>query len=482
MALDEKYSMKDSLTYSLNKNFYPTLLTSVTTAIGFYSFASAKVKPIAQLGVSVAFGVVFTWIVSYLIFPYFLQKIYKDRNPDATKKLDNPDHFAEKISISKRAHKFTHFLSKFKIPIIIISALIFVTSLYLSSLLEINLHPLEEFPHDHIANRSLRYIENNFGAAVGLQIMIDSGEKDGIKDPVFLKKVDEFSNWLETRPTIDRSIGVHQTIKQLNQRLHRDNPNEYKIPDSRELIAQELFFFTLGLPEGKDIHNRISTHYQHIRLSALWTIHSSKEALDEIAIINKKIDEMGLNAKVTGKNPLLFSLNPYVVQMFFRSFSMALFLITLILIFVLRSIPLGLLALIPNIFPIVFGAGFYYITGNEINVASVLIASVCLGVAVDDSIHFIFEYQKYRLGGMDTKKSIAAILTTTFPALLNTTLVIILGFGAFILGDYVPNQKFGVMSGLILAIALLADITILPAILLLIDRNDKRLSKTNTPS
>lgn len=465
LAASKGHTLTSSLSYSLNKNFGPTLLTSITTAVGFYSFSTATVKPIAQLGMAIAFGVLLTWVISYLIFPPFLQWIYRKKYPQNEKELEHPDHFINHIETSSGSQRFVAWLERFKLPTLILSVLLFFGSLSLMGKLEVNLYPLKEFPSDHPANTAMVQVEEKLGAATGLEMMIDSGAPDGIKEPAFMRKVDDFAAWLENRPAIHNTISIHHTIKQLNQRLHQDLEEFYRIPETRELIAQELFFFNLGLPPGRELNNRISTHHQKIRLTAQWDIHNSKDALKEIKVINQEIKKRDLDAVVTGKTPMLHSLNPYIVKIFLQSFSMALILITIILIIVLKSIKLGLMALMPNVFPICLGAALFYLSGNQVDIASVLIASVCLGVAVDDSIHFLFEYQKYRRLGQDTHQAVASVMTTTFPSLLHTTFIIVVGFGSFLLAEYIPNQKFGVFSSIILCLALVADVTILPVVL-----------------
>ena len=183
--------------------------------------------------------------------------------------------------------------------------------------------------------------------------------------------------------------------------------------------------------------------------------------------IQKEADKLGLDILITGKTPLFHALTPYIVKTFNDSFISALIFITIILIIALRSFSLGLLTLIPNVFPLILGAGVFYFTGYDVDMGTVLVASVCLGIAVDDSIHFLFEFKNYKEIGFDSKSAIEKIITTTFPALFMTTILICLGFGAFIFGSYVPNVKFGVSVACILMFALLADFIILPGILLL---------------
>ncbi|MAW08047.1 MAG: hypothetical protein CME61_07165, partial [Halobacteriovoraceae bacterium] len=116
---------------------------------------------------------------------------------------------------------------------------------------------------------------------------------------------------------------------------------------------------------------------------------------------------------------------------------------------------------------LLLGGGLFYFTGFDIDMGTVLVASVCLGIAVDDSIHFLFEYKKFSEMKYSVREVIERLVTTTYPALWMTTLLICAGFGAFIFGNYIPNIKFGVSVAVILMIALVADFIVLPAVLFL---------------
>ena len=132
-----------------------------------------------------------------------------------------------------------------------------------------------------------------------------------------------------------------------------------------------------------------------------------------------------------------------------------------------------MLALIPNLFPLLVGAALYVFSGEYIDIASVLIVAVCLGIAVDDSIHFLFEFKKFRNKGHDLVHTFEMIFTNTAPSLFNTTVLIAIGFGSFIIADYIPNAKFGIMVSLILSIALIADFIVLPAVLIFAEGKQK---------
>ncbi len=461
LCLGRGFSNKAAVEYTLTKNFYPTLLTTLTTGIGFISFSNAKVAPVAGLGLTVGVGVIFAWFVSYFILGpllIFLPKFSKRINQLKTEK------FITEIEPTKRAKSLVVLIQNFRIPIIIFSMFIFLSSLYLGSKMEVNMDPFDQFPSDHEVVKANKKMEKALGAINGIEIVVTT-EKGNAKNPVFLKNVDKYQEWLKENGYLKSTTSLIKVIKQLNKTMKSGNEQDYVIPDSQEEVAQELFFYGLGLPPGQEITNLISIDEDAIRIQGTWTVSSSKAAIKATNEIESKAKDFGLSAYITGKMPLFHDLTPYVVDTFLTSFVFAFIAITIILCFVLGSIKLGLLALIPNVFPLAVGSAMYYLSGLYIDMGTVIIASVCLGIAVDDSIHFLFELKRLMNEGKTTEQAFEVIFTSTLPALYYTTLLLVAGFATFAFAEYYPNFKFGVTVALVLTIALIADVFLLPAIL-----------------
>jgi predicted RND superfamily exporter protein len=460
-----------AIRYSLTKNFYPTLLTSITTFFGFFSFVQAKIIPIADMGLAVGIGVLVTWLGTYFILAPLIILLLG-------RKTKNESHGEQEITTAIKPTQAIYNRIKWlernaKIIISVTLVTVFMT-LYFSSKLIINMDPFEQFPRGHEIVKMIDVMENKMDAITTVEIMVNSGMHDGIKDPEFLQKVDEYTNWLLAQPYIYKVVSVLDIFKKLNQVFHNSENQHYVIPQTKNMAAELLLFYELGLPPGREINNLVSIHYDSLRLTGFWNVHNSQEANIFIKDINDKARELGLNSVVTGKMPLFHELTPYVVETFLISICIALFAITITLVLVLKSFKLGLLALIPNVFPLFVGAALYQILGFDVDMGTVIIASVCLGVAVDDSIHFLFEYKKLKDMGKNITDNLALIFTNTFPSLFFTTILLAIGFGSFTLADYIPNAKFGGAVAVILVFALLADFLILPAILILTDKTKKQ--------
>ena len=220
--------------------------------------------------------------------------------------------------------------------------------------------------------------------------MIDSGRKDGIKDPAFLRKVSEFKIWLESLPLVDKTVDLVDIIYQMNQHLNAGDESYRIIPNSHKEVAELLFLYTMS-PQGMDINNRMSLDQDALRMSVLWTVQESKDWGDLVSQIEAKGKEMGLTIAVTGKTNLFQQMMGYVVTTFFQSIVMASFLVCLLMIALFRSLKIGLISLIPNLLPLVYGGAFPFknFNGYESKYRNALVVSVCLGIVVDDTIHFL---------------------------------------------------------------------------------------------
>ena len=130
---------------------------------------------------------------------------------------------------------------------------------------------------------------------------------------------------------------------------------------------------------------------------------------------------------------------------------------------------MGLVSLVPNAVPLLLGSGLLYLLGVNLDIGTVIIASVCLGIAVDDTIHFLANYNRYRNEGASAEQAIGKVFTNTVPALVTTTTVLVAAFGCFVLATFIPNQNFGFFVAVVLSIALITDLTLLPALLMTLD-------------
>lgn len=449
---------------SLQKNIIPTLLTTLTTMIGFLSLTLTDLLPIKRLGMMAGLGGTIAWIFTIFIIgpilfkislpvPQFLINTYGHLSSDGNRKAA--------ISLN-----FIRWIGRHRLKILLSFTVVTLFSLYIGLKNEINANPYSYFSDNTTIKSSNTFIKESFGGTSGPEFMISTGLEDGIKDPAFLLKVEAFKKWLEEYPFVDKTIDIVDIVKEMNQSLHGGDPDYFRIPDDKEAVAQLLFLYTLSLPQGMDLNNRMSLDYETMRMSVLWRIHTSKEWGQWIEVIEKKAQEMGLDLVVTGKTNLFQKMMSYVVITFAKSIVTASFLVCILMMLLFGSWKIGLISLLPNFLPLIIGGGFMYMTGMSLNIGTAIVASVCLGIAVDDTIHFLSQFYHWRTQGKTREEALTQVMTFTGSALIVTTVILVFAFGLFVLGSFTPNVNFGVMCAFILTVALIVDMVFLPALLI----------------
>jgi predicted RND superfamily exporter protein len=456
---------KDAAYYSLTKNFLPTLLTSLTTAVGFFSFATADLKPMSGLGILAGSGALLAWLVTYLVLGslMFLLPIKAKVRPEAS--IDRQ---------RKLVVNFTSKLHGFRVPIVVGYTVLVALCIYAGTKNTVNSDPFKYFTPEFPIRIANEFVEANVGGARGIDLVVDAGKEEGIKDPEFLAKVEKFQSWIDDQPRVTRSVSVVDILKHMNRALHGGKQEEFKLPTERDKISQELFLYTMSLPQGMDINDRVTLKNDALRITVLWTLQTSNEVVKAIDTISKQGEVMGLNVKATGKNMLYQSMNGYVVKSFLVSITAAVIIISMLLVMFLGSFKIGMLAMIPNAIPLLIGGAILWLLGQPLDIGTVLVASVCLGIAVDDTIHVLANYNRYRSHGMGPRESIEEVLHHTAPALITTSLILVMAFGTFAFATFVPNLYFGVLTALILAVALITDLTFLPALLMVRDEDSSK--------
>ncbi len=450
--------------YALEKNFLPTLLTSVSTAIGFFAFSTADLKPISGLGFVAGVGTLYAWFITYFVLGPFLAvapswvKLSKEEEQEA-ESVQHPSEFGWKV---------TRVLDRYKYPIIAVYSVATIAAVVLASQVRINSDPYKYFALGVPLREAQDFVLEHLGGVPNFETVVDSGKDDGIKDPEFLKKVEELEKTVIAEVDgINRSVSIVDILRQTNRSLNGGSDEFYRLPDDRELIAQEKFLYEMSLPQGRDINAQVTIKNDALRISFVSTISDSETWTETAAWIEGKAAELGLDAQVTGKSMLYQSMNGYVVESFVSSLTIAVVLISLLLVVFFRSFRIGGIALLPNLIPLVIGGAVLRLIGADLDIGTVLVASVCLGIAVDDTIHIMANFNRYLREGRPVNESVAMIVTNTGPALITTTIVLVCGFGTLTFGTFVPLIYFGLMTAVVLTTALLTDLTFLPALLML---------------
>lgn len=472
---------------ALAETFVPTLLASITTAAAFLSFLATDITAIGNLGAMVGVGVMLSWFLTFTFLGAFLALVpplYRRRRPAVA--TAGADAMAEEVgcpyapAFSERYDRFVtglvRHIALHKVHIAVLAVVIAVAAVAPSLHNTINANPFRYFDKDFWLRQSADFSEDHLRGAQGIEVVVDTGQVDGVKDPAFLRRVEAFQTWLDGQDYVVKTVSILDFLKQANRALHGDDDAYYVLPETQQETAELLFLYGVNLPEGMDLSNRVSRDADKMRISVRWTLYDSAQATRQAVVLEEKAASMGLKVETTGKMLLFQRMNGYVAESLFISLGLSLVLVSVVLMLVFRSTSFGVVSLIVNVVPLGVGVAALSLAGRDIDTGAVVALAVCLGVVVDDTIHLLQAIRE--ADGRTMRESIVVAMNRVLPAITLTTAALVIGFGAFMLGDFVPNQNFGLLAIVILLAAYVFDVVVLPALLLLTARRPGAAAET----
>jgi predicted RND superfamily exporter protein len=275
--------------------------------------------------------------------------------------------------------------------------------------------------------------------------------------------MESFQAYLKEVPGITKVFSVTDMLKTLNRAFHGGDEAAFRVPDSATVVAQELL-----IVEGSaDLDALLSRDRTRGRITARVAMDSSRELAHRMPEVEARMHEIfGEAARVTptGIVYLMHEMEGYLLSSQAKSFLLAFLVITVAMTLAFRSFKLGALAMVPNLLPIVFVLALMPVLGIALDVGTVMIAGIALGLVVDDSTHFLYRLKEERKGVADNRQAIAGAMTLVGRPIVFTSIVLSLGFSVLVLGSFNPVTHFGVLAGMVIALAVFFDLVVLPAI------------------
>lgn len=436
----------------------PCFLTSLTTAIGFSSLGFSDIPPIRHFGLAAAGGMLAEFYLSVTLIPLVLWLWGKKHSFGSQSEAV----YGKLVSASEwLGLRVTAWYR----PILFGSFIVIALFVYGATQVKVETNLLEYFRDGSQIRHDTDFVDNKLGGVNTLEISLRSSEAEYFLDPVNLEKIQKISNHLNDLEVVSKTTSIVDFLKQMNQAFHADQQQFHILPESRELAAQYLLLY-----DGDELANFVDNSYSWVRISARVTEHSSQKLGLVIADLNRylgqTIIEPDIAVNITGKTVLVNKLVNSIVDSQVKSLSAAFAVIFLVLFLVFRSFRLGCISFIPNALPIILNLGIMGFLQIPLNTATAIISAVALGIAVDDTIHFLSEYQDQRAAGIPRPAAVRAAIIEKFSPILSTSLILIFGFGVLITSSFVPTIQFGLLCSLIMVFALLSDLLVLPAVLM----------------
>ena len=454
------HNQRDSIIYSLKVNGKPIFLTSVTTALGFLSLNFSDSPPFHDLGNITAVGVIAAWIYAVTLLPILIS--FVTLKPKAT--IEKLDGVMGKLGVFIAARYKT------------VMTLSIATSLGLLALIplnEINDDFLKYFDESIQFREDSEWIGQNLTGINQIQFDLSSGEPNGISSPDFIKKIAAFTDWAMNEEPVTHVQSISDTFKRLNRDLNGGDPAFYKIPESRELAAQYLLLYELSLPYGLDLNNQLDINKSSTQIVITIEDMTTNEVRAWLQRAEDFLaNDLGINTYAVGPTVMFAYIAERNIKSMLSGTFFAVLLISGVILIALKNVRLGVISLVPNLLPAGLAFGLWGLLVGQVNMAVAVVAGMALGVVVDDSVHFLSKYQIARRDEkLSPKDAVIFAFTGVGTALLVTTIILAAGFFILAQSSFGLNSYMASLTAIALIMALIADLTLLPALLIALDKD-----------
>jgi hypothetical protein len=467
---DSGQSREAALANALQHSGLAIVMTALTTAGGLVSFLAAAVRPVADLGIFAPLGIGLGLTYCMVLLPALLHVIPLRRI--APREAGRVGRIEQVLLWT--GDRCVHFP---KTVIVFMSAILLFAIVGITRL-GFSYDPISWFPPDEPIRVATEFVNTEFGGSVSLEVMVDTRKENGLQEPELLDRLDvlvERSRRIEGLAGIrvGKVTSIVDVSKEIHQALNENRVDHYAIPDDRELVAQELLLFENS--GADDLEKLVDLQFRHARLTMNLPYASPADYQPFITSVEAVAREsLGDEADVTmtGFVSLMTRSLDAISTSLRRSYLIALAIITPLMLLVLGDFRTGAAAMVPNLAPIILTLGLMGWLGIALDTFTLLIGSIAIGLAVDDTIHFMHVFRKYFDELRDTPSAVRETLRTTGHALLVTSIVLSLSFFIYAFASLTNLVKFGLLTGVTVVFAFIADITLSPALMALSTRSN----------
>ena len=440
----------------------PLLGASATTALGMVSLVTSSVVAVRAFGIGSAVGIMVDFAISLVLVPTLLTFMKPE--------LEEAPHEQYLIGPLQRIARFStgH-------PTKVVWASLAIGGVAALGMLRLHVdtNHINFFRHSHPLSQSAAVIDKDLSGVYSFQIMLE-GPPESLRTPEALQRIDRLETELRTFPHVRKVTSLADYVKRINKELNDGRPDAAVVPANADAIAQELLVFTLGDEGRHELSRVVASDYSRAQISVKLESMSSDIVLAQVersdALAKATFKGTGIDALTTGSGRLFSTLDHYLVTSQLSSFATAFLTVFGVIFIVFRSARFGVLTIIPNVLPVLAVLGIMGYLDISMNVATVMLASVALGVVDDDTIHFINRYRREVAAGKSTDDAIEIATAHEGRASLSTAMINSCGFGVLLFSEYRPTAWFGGLLALTMAVAFLAEVFILPATIKLMPR------------
>ena len=452
-----------------SKTALACLLTSITTAIGVFSLFFIKLRVIQTMGLLSGIGVMFAFLLTIFLLPVLLNW-FPPRPPKSNEK--------PKVTLLLRVVK--HLLNgiervstEYPKGVIVLFAAAGLLLILGIARIEIDTVFSEYYPPESPVRKTINLIDEQFLGTGNMEILLETETEGVFRDPEMLFALEEVKQWIETSypKLVTHNWTLNNQLKQTHRKLNENREEYYTVPDNPQLVSQLLVLIEGG--DYENLERLVSLDYANARMSISLKTIGSKKSVELLKVVQPGIEKILLPLKerypelkvtLTGGVGAWARVFDAISWSQIQSFGLAFLIISLIMFGIFGSVKLGLVAILPNTFPMLTVFGLMGWLDFNLDITTLMTAPIIIGIAVDDTIHFITHYRLSLLKGASISEAIHATLHEVGQAIIFTTLILMSIFLFFIPVSHVGVSRFSILAVIAVFSALLADLFLLPAL------------------
>ncbi len=458
---DETGDKNGAIAYALGHSGLAIVMTSVTTAASLSSFSISDIQPVANLGLFASVGVMLALVLTLVFLPVMLAILPIKAKKDAVAAhgmLDDLTVAIADISI------------KYRRSIAISALIVIVGSVVLASQMHFSHNPLHWFKKDNAVRINTEVIDHELKGSISIEVVLDTHKENGVYDPKFLNALDSASKEIYTfkgeHYFIGKIVNVADVLKEIHMALHENDKAFYVIPQDPDLIAQEFLLFENS--GSDDLEEIVDSQFSKTRLSikAPWVDSVEYvELIDQLDLLLAKEFGDAVSVSITGTLPILATTITKSIESSIESYMIAFIVIGLLMVVLIGNVKLGLLSMLPNLTPIMFGVAFMVVFDLPLDMFTILIGAIAIGMVVDDTIHYMHNFQRYYIIHQDVDEVIRLTLMSTGRAIFITSIVLSSGFFVFIFASMNNLFNFGLITGVTVLMAMVTNLLLTGALM-----------------
>lgn len=461
-------SAEESAQEALRALFAPCFYTTITTVGGLMSLWVGSLKPVREFGALSATGAVVALVLTYALGPLLLPLLPTPKAAAPGVESDGPGGGGARGLLDGILLRLSLLAARRPGRVVAVSVLLLGLSLAGLPRLKTGANVLEYFHEGERVRTDVEFVDSYLSGTTTLEVFIETEERDRIKDPEVLAAMVRVQAWMEGLDGIGTTISLADFVAELRKAQRGGGADQKRVPDTRAEVSQLL----LMLDDPTELERMVDFDFARGRITAPVKLSKVTELTTRIPELEERLEAefgpLGVKASATGQSRLIHNMDRYLLETMIRSLALAFVLVSVFMAIALRSVRLGLFSMIPNIVPIGFALGVMSWTGVRLDPGTATTGAVALGLVVDDTLHFLHQFRELVAKGASLSEATERTLRVTGRALVMTTAILVTAFGSMLVASFTPNNNFGALAALTIALALVADLIVLPAAIALI--------------